>query len=98
LSCANSHAQSHSVGIVRKTVRLQLYFPRNGTVILQDAQERTHIIRVGNAKERYLYFIEARHGFIDRLPIEHIASLLDMKPETIRIVIPELFFERKNRK
>lgn len=49
----------------------------------QDAQERSHIIRVGNAKERYLYFIQANPGFIDRIPLEHVASLLDMKPETL---------------
>lgn len=49
----------------------------------QDAQERAHIIRVGNGKERYLYFIETHPGFIDRLPLEHVASLLDMKPETL---------------
>lgn len=49
----------------------------------QDAQERSHIIRVGNAKERYLYIMEAHPGFMDRLPLEHVASMLDMKPETL---------------
>jgi len=49
----------------------------------QDAQERSHIIRVGNAKERYLYFIQTMPGYIDRLPLENIASLLDMKPQTL---------------
>jgi CRP-like cAMP-binding protein len=49
----------------------------------QDAQERSHIIRVGNAKERYLYFIQTKPGFFDRIPLENIASLLDMKPQTL---------------
>lgn len=49
----------------------------------QDAQERSHIIRVGNAQERYQYFLETKPGYIDRLPAEHIASLLDMKPKTL---------------
>jgi AraC-like DNA-binding protein/CRP-like cAMP-binding protein len=49
----------------------------------QDAQERSHIVRVGNAKERYLYFIQSAPGFIDRIPLENIASLLDMKPQTL---------------
>jgi len=49
----------------------------------QDAQERAHIIRVGNAKERYHYFLATKPGYIDRLPLEHIASLLDMKPQTL---------------
>jgi AraC-like DNA-binding protein len=49
----------------------------------QDAQERSHIIRVGNARERYQYFLATKPGYIDRLPAEHIASLLDMKTPTL---------------
>lgn len=49
----------------------------------QDAQERAHIIRVGNARERYFYFLQTKPGYIDRLPLEHIASLLDMTPQTL---------------
>lgn len=49
----------------------------------QDAQERSHIIRIGNARERYQYFLKTKPGYINRLPLEHIASLLDMKPQTL---------------
>lgn len=49
----------------------------------QDAQERSHIIRVGNARERYHYFLQTKPGYIHRLPLEHIASLLDMKAQTL---------------
>ncbi len=48
-----------------------------------DAQERTHIVRVGSAKERFLYFTQTKPGYMERLPLEHIASLLDMKPLTL---------------
>ncbi|MBJ6116557.1 helix-turn-helix domain-containing protein [Pontibacter sp. BT310] len=49
----------------------------------RDAQERTHVVRVGNASERYHYFVKSKPGYIDRLPLECIASFLDMKPETL---------------
>lgn len=49
----------------------------------QDAQERAHIIRVGNAKERFLYFMQTNPGYIERLPPENAASLLNMKPHTL---------------
>lgn len=49
----------------------------------RDAQERTHIIRVGNAKERYLYFINTKPGYIERLPSHLVASMLDMKLPTL---------------
>ncbi|MCJ0743346.1 helix-turn-helix domain-containing protein [Pedobacter montanisoli] len=49
----------------------------------RDAQERSHIIRVGNAKERYLYFINTKPGYIERLPLNLVASMLDMKLGTL---------------
>lgn len=49
----------------------------------RDAQERTHIIRVGNAKERYLYFVNTKPGYIERLPLHLVASMLDMKLPTL---------------
>ncbi len=50
----------------------------------QDAQERSHIIRVGNARERYFYFLQTKPGYIDRLPVGDILlALLDMKPQTL---------------
>jgi AraC-like DNA-binding protein len=49
----------------------------------RDAQERSHIIRVGDAKERYLYFSQTREAAVERLPIPILASFLDMKPQTL---------------
>lgn len=49
----------------------------------RDAQERAHIIRVGNVKERYRYFIKTKPGYMERLPLHLVASMLDMKPATL---------------
>ncbi|MBA9076131.1 MULTISPECIES: helix-turn-helix domain-containing protein [Rufibacter] len=49
----------------------------------RDAQERAHLVRIGNATERYRYFLKSKPGLIERLPLELIASFLDMKPETL---------------
>ncbi len=49
----------------------------------RDAQERSHIIRVGNAMERYRYFVDTKPGYIERLPLHLIASMLDMKLATL---------------
>ncbi|MGC4130043.1 MAG: helix-turn-helix domain-containing protein [Bergeyella sp.] len=49
----------------------------------RDAQERAHIIRLGNVKERYFYFVNTKPGYIERLPLPLVASLLDMKPATL---------------
>lgn len=49
----------------------------------RDAQERSHIIRVGDAKERFLYFLKTRGEAVDRLPTAILASFLDMKPQTL---------------
>lgn len=49
----------------------------------RDAQERSHIIRIGNATERYAHFIHNKPGYIERLPADSIASFLDIKPATL---------------
>jgi AraC-like DNA-binding protein len=49
----------------------------------RDAQERSHIIRIGNASERYAYFIHTKPGYIERLPAACVASFLDIKPATL---------------
>lgn len=53
------------------------------------AQERAYIIRLGDVKERYLYFVETKPGYVERLPLEHVASFLDMKPNTLLRIIKE---------
>lgn len=55
----------------------------------RDAQDRAHIIRLGDVKERYLYLTQTKPGFIGRLPLEHIASFLDMKPNTLSRIIKQ---------
>jgi AraC-like DNA-binding protein len=61
----------------------------------KDAQQRAHIIRVGNAKERYLYYAKTNPGYLDRLPLELIASLLNIKPSTL-LFIKKSFSISKN--
>lgn len=61
----------------------------------KDAQQRAHIIRVGNAKERYLYFAKTNPGYLDRLPLELVASLLNVKASTLLSI--QKNFSGKNR-
>lgn len=49
----------------------------------RDAQERSFIVRIGSARERYAYFVNSRADAAARLPVEHVASFLDMTPETL---------------
>lgn len=83
------------------TVLLQWYdrFPEMNIIIrkvlevyYQDAQERSYIIRVGTASEKYNYFAETRPGHIDRVPSDYIASFLGMTKETL-----EKIRNKKNR-
>ncbi|TCD29010.1 helix-turn-helix domain-containing protein [Pedobacter psychrodurus] len=62
----------------------------------KDAQQRAHIIRVGNAKERYLYFAKTNPGYLDRLPLELVASLLNVKASTL-LSIRKSFSKPKER-
>jgi AraC-like DNA-binding protein len=63
----------------------------------KDAQQRAHIIRVGNAKERYLYFAKTNPGYLGRLPLELVASLLNVKASTLLSIRKNFSEEDKNR-
>lgn len=63
----------------------------------RDAQERSHIIRIGNARERYAYFFENKPGYLERLPVESVASFLDIKPATLLRIKKQFDTEAPNR-
>jgi AraC-like DNA-binding protein len=63
----------------------------------KDAQQRAHIIRVGNAKERYLYFAKTNPGYLDRLPLELVASLLNIKASTLLSIKKSFSAKDKNK-
>ncbi len=48
----------------------------------KDAEERAYLIRVGNARERYLYFKRTRPSMFKRLSVDYIAALLSMNTDT----------------
>jgi AraC-like DNA-binding protein len=50
----------------------------------QEAQERSYIIRIGTATEKYEYFMETKPGQIDKVPLSCIASFLGIKTETLQ--------------
>jgi len=62
------------------------------------AQQRAHIIRVGNAKERYQYFAQTNPGYLDRLPSGLIASLLNIKPSTLLSVKKDFALQEERSK
>ena len=63
----------------------------------KDAQQRAHIIRVGNAKERYLYFAKTNPGYLYRLRLELVASLLNVKASTLLSIRKNFSGKDKNR-
>lgn len=53
----------------------------------RDAHDRSQTIRAGNAEERYHYFVHTKPGYMERLPLELVASMLDMKTLTLKKII-----------
>lgn len=48
------------------------------------AHERAVITRMGNGVHKYNYYLKALPGHVDKVPVELVASFLDMKPETLQ--------------
>ena len=55
-------------------------------------------MRVGSAKERYLYFAQTTVGYMERLPVEYVAGLLDMTPLTFTKIKKQYELSRENDK
>lgn len=68
--------------LFQKSLSINYSFREGIQQYYQHAQERAYIARMGNVRERYLYFKETKPEYIDRLPPEYIAGLLAMKVET----------------
>ena len=52
-------------------------------IFYQCAHERSVIMRMGTALEKYNYYLETLPGHKDRVDVELVASFLDMKVETL---------------
>lgn len=61
--------------------------------ILEDfykiAHERSNIIRMGTAQEKYEYYAAEMSNHFDRIPVEYIADYLNIKPKTLEKLLKE---------
>ncbi|PTS96280.1 hypothetical protein DBR11_19455 [Pedobacter sp. HMWF019] len=56
----------------------------------QEAHERSKMIRLGTAKEKYLYLLEHISEHINRIPFHHQASYLGIREETLKRIYKEI--------
>ncbi|WP_316835373.1 helix-turn-helix domain-containing protein [Pedobacter nutrimenti] len=59
----------------------------------QEAHERSNMIRLGTAKEKYQYLLASIPDHIGRIPLVHQANYLDIRRETLQRVNKELDIE-----
>jgi CRP-like cAMP-binding protein len=61
--------------------------------ILEDfyklAHERSNLVRMGTAQEKYEYYLSTMPRYVDRIPSEYIADFLDVKPRTLTKLLKE---------
>jgi CRP-like cAMP-binding protein len=74
---------------------LEISFEMNVIIrkILEDfyklAHERSNLVRMGTAQEKYDYYLSTSPRFIDRVPSVYIADFLDIKPKTLQKLLNE---------
>jgi len=59
----------------------------------QEAHERSKMIRLGTAKEKYIYLLEHIPQHINRIPIPHQANYLGIREETLKRIQKEIQIE-----
>lgn len=61
--------------------------------ILEDfyklAHERSNLVRMGTAQEKYDYYLSTSPRYVDRIPSAYIADFLDIKPKTLQKLLNE---------
>lgn len=55
----------------------------------RSAHERSNMTRMGTAQERYEHYLSTTSHFIDRIPANYIADLLDIKPQTLAKILKD---------
>lgn len=58
-------------------------------IYYREAHQRSVIMRMGNAKEKYGYYLKNLSSKTEEVPLPLIASFLDMKTETLKNIIRE---------
>ena len=53
----------------------------------QAAQQRSIVVRMGSAKEKFLYYKKMYSAYFDLVPVEVVASYLGMKKTTLELII-----------
>lgn len=55
----------------------------------KSAHERSNIVRMGSAQEKYEFYISTAPHHVGRVPYEYIADFLNIKPKTLERILKE---------
>lgn len=53
------------------------------------AHERSNLVRMGTAQEKYEHYLSTLPQYVDRIPPEYIADFLDINPKTLHKLLKE---------
>lgn len=60
------------------------------------AHERSTLVRMGSAEDKYKYYLSVAPNHVKRIPLEYIADFLDIKPKTLQRILKEQEKEQEN--
>jgi CRP-like cAMP-binding protein len=88
---------THLIGLPVADLRyyLEVSFAMNVIIrkILENfyksAHERSNLVRMGTAQEKYDYYLSESPQYINRIPVEYVADFLDIKPSTLHKLLNE---------
>lgn len=86
---------SHLIGLPISNLLLWLETSFEMNIIIRkivesfykSAHQRSNLVRMGTAQEKYEFYLSTTHHNINRIPPQYIADLLDIKPETLNKIL-----------
>lgn len=94
---------SHLIGLPTKDLVYWLNNSFEMNVIIRkilesfykSAHERSTLVRMGTAEDKYQYYLSMAPNHVNRIPLEYIADYLDIKPQTLNKILNDQKKENK---
>ena len=91
-SCLIGMPTADLVNLLKVSFEMNVIIRKILESFYKSAHERSTLVRMGSAEEKYRYYLSMAPNHAERLPLDYIADYLDIKPKTLHKILKD----RKN--
>ncbi|TKC02817.1 cyclic nucleotide-binding domain-containing protein [Pedobacter frigoris] len=77
------------VSLLETSIEMNIIIRKILESFYRSAHERSNMVRIGTAQEKYEYYVSVSPEHIGRVPTEYVADYLDINPKTLDRILKE---------